>query len=76
MSLKEALDAAHGHAHAEDGSELTEANKPKDQHLHEEEKSGHAPGWILYYSGGSTLLMLLFAQLWWNAKRREGQADA
>ncbi len=25
VSLKEALDAAHGHAHAEDGSELTEA---------------------------------------------------
>ncbi len=27
VSLKEALDAAHGHEHAEDGSELTEAKK-------------------------------------------------
>jgi cobalt-zinc-cadmium efflux system membrane fusion protein len=27
MSLKEALDAAHGHEHAEDGSELTEAER-------------------------------------------------
>lgn len=26
MSLKEALDAAHGHEHAEDGSELTTKN--------------------------------------------------
>lgn len=29
ISLKEALDAAHGHEHAEDGSELTEAAKAK-----------------------------------------------
>lgn len=28
LSLKAALDAAHGHEHAEDGSELTESDKP------------------------------------------------
>jgi len=27
LSLKEALDAAHGHEHAEDGSELTQQSK-------------------------------------------------
>ena len=31
LSLKEALDAAHGHEHAEDGSELTEADKKAKQ---------------------------------------------
>lgn len=30
LSLKEALDAAHGHEHAEDGSELTVAPQPAD----------------------------------------------
>lgn len=76
VSLKDALDAAHGHEHSEDGSELTEADKKKeeseDEHGHGGEHGG-APGWMLYYAGGSTLLMLLFAQLWWNAKRKEGQ---
>lgn len=78
MSLKEALDAAHGHAHSEDGSELTEADKGKedDGHGHGAEESGGAPAWMMYYAGGSTLLMLFFAQLWWNAKRREARSHA
>lgn len=68
-SLKEALDAAHGHEHAEDGSELNDAKKadPDDGHDHDE-KSG-APGWMLWYAIASSVLFLLFAQLWWNARR-------
>ncbi len=47
ISLKEALDAAHGHEHAEDGSELTDTPTPEDdphdhaEHFHEP----HSPLW-------------------------------
>lgn len=34
MSLKEALDAAHGHEHNEDGSEITDVRKREDDHDH------------------------------------------
>ena len=75
MSLKEALDAAHGHEHNEDGSEVTPGQEAAGEagHDHHEEEEG-APGWLIYYAAGSTLMMLLFAQLWWNAKR--GRSDA
>ena len=74
MSLKEALDAAHGHEHAEDGSELTESDKGKeDGHDHEEGGAGGgAPGWLIYYAIGSSLLLIVFGQLWWNGKRKGG----
>lgn len=75
MSLKDALDAAHGHEHSEDGAELTE-KKAADGDGHGAEESGNAPAWMMYYAGGSTLLMLLFAQLWWNTKRKEGRTHA
>ena len=38
MSLREALDAAHGHAHAEDGSELGEGEESSE---HDEGHEGH-----------------------------------
>lgn len=53
VSLKEALDAAHGHPHNEDGSEIT-GNQPDDHgHAH-----GHAPGQA---SGAFTPLTWFFA---------------
>lgn len=71
ISLKEALDAAHGHEHAEDGTDL----KPED--LAEEENTDHghaheggAPTWLIYYAGSITILLIVFAQLWWNLKRK------
>lgn len=74
-SLMAALDAAHGHAHSADGSEPT----PEDLAKAEAEKghtdgpsSGGAPGWLIYYAGGSTLLLIVFGQLWWNLKRKGG----
>jgi multidrug efflux pump subunit AcrA (membrane-fusion protein) len=72
-SLKEALDAAHGHEHAEDGSEPTEGAKSggeenDGEHAHEE--GGGAPKWLIYYAIGSSLIMLLLAQMVWNSKRR------
>ena len=63
VSLKEALDAAHGHEHAADGSELTPekkaamaAEKSGDHHDHEEA----SPVWK-YISG--VLFLLLLASL-------------
>lgn len=66
MSLKEALDAAHGHEHNEDGSEMTDAQKEE----REAENSGGSgnggdPLWLWIAIGWAvlaTLLALIFAQ--------------
>lgn len=79
-SLMAALDAAHGHKHSADGSEPTPEDLAKqaaeqghtDQGQADGASRGGAPGWLIYYAGGSTLLLILFAQLWWNLKRRGG----
>lgn len=43
VSLKEALDAAHGHEHAADGSELKPgASSPADAHSHDDDHHDHA----------------------------------
>ncbi len=77
MSLKDALDAAHGHEHAEDGSELSDADKKKggseDEHDHGGEHGG-APGWLLYYAIGSSIVILVLAQQLWNTRKKSKQA--
>ncbi|NJM37533.1 MAG: hypothetical protein HC845_06530 [Akkermansiaceae bacterium] len=67
ISLKEALDAAHGHEHAEDGSELTpekkaemEAKKRATAGLPSETSGGGSKIWM-YASG--VLFLLLIASL-------------
>lgn len=78
-SLKEALDAAHGHAHAEDGSELSDEASGDDDHDHEE---GEAHGsskaemslGLLIYAGVVTLALLVAIQQLWN--RRRAAVDA
>ena len=73
VSLKEALDAAHGHEHAEDGSELTEGQDSEDDHGHNhgEEGESHAgsssPLWMIY-SGITTVLCVVLAQLLWRKR--------
>lgn len=68
ISLKEALDAAHGHEHAEDGSELTPEKKAAmSAKKHGGEEHTHEDGsklWM-YVSGGLFLLLLasLFTKL-------------
>jgi cobalt-zinc-cadmium efflux system membrane fusion protein len=43
LSLKEALDAAHGHEHNADGSEMTPGSKPAESaHAHDDDALGHA----------------------------------
>lgn len=78
VSLREALDAAHGHSHNEDGSEMKpEQAAARDAgHDREEHAQRAVPAWLAGYAIGSTVLALLFAQGWWNAKRREGAGRA
>jgi hypothetical protein len=77
VSLKEALDAAHGHEHAADGGELTpekkaemEAAKKGGGHAHEEE--GASPLWK-YVSGVLFVLLLLSI---FTKKSRGDEAEA
>lgn len=72
MSLKEALDAAHGHEHASDGSELAEGAETEDapDHGHDHAGEGAAPRWLLYYAIGCSLLILVLTQQVWNQKRK------
>jgi multidrug efflux pump subunit AcrA (membrane-fusion protein) len=67
-SLKEAMDAAHGHAHAEDGSEL--GGGGHDGHEGHDHHDGHAGGWapVTWFFAGTSgvffvLLLLLGAKL-------------
>lgn len=78
VSLKEALDAAHGHAHAEDGSELKSggAATENEDHGHKDAAPGGAPNWLIYYASGCTLLLIVFVQLWWNLKHKKGGSHA
>jgi multidrug efflux pump subunit AcrA (membrane-fusion protein) len=66
MSLKEALDAAHGHEHNEDGSEMTDAQKAAQK---AEDSGGSGKGgdplWLWIAIGWAvlaTLFALVFAQ--------------
>lgn len=80
-SLKEALDAAHGHAHAEDGSELTDEDSLDDDHGHDHEHSeAHGSPTneislvLMIYAAVVTLALLVTIQQLWN--RRRAAADA
>ncbi|MEQ1862214.1 MAG: efflux RND transporter periplasmic adaptor subunit [Chthoniobacteraceae bacterium] len=73
LSLKEALDAAHGHEHAADGGELTDAQKAaKGQGGEEGHEHGKGVGMLTIFSfaGNGLLLVLLIV-----AMRRKPKAD-
>lgn len=64
VSLKEAMDAAHGHAHAEDGSELSDEAKHEDHEGHEAHgEEGHRDSeWnakTVFFAGLSALFFVL-----------------
>lgn len=79
VSLKEALDAAHGHEHAEDGSELSAAQKAAKQ----AEASGQADAgggmlnrFLMIYSGVATLLFIGAVQLLWSKSNEAAATTA
>ncbi|MGJ8651360.1 MAG: efflux RND transporter periplasmic adaptor subunit [Opitutaceae bacterium] len=79
MSLKEALDAAHGHEHAEDGSELgegEESTEHDDGHDHEgeNEHGSHLSLPLMIYAGVMTLISLITLQM--LMKRRQEESEA
>ena len=57
LALKEALDAAHGHEHAEDGSELTQQTKAPSEAAQKTEPSRF---WM-FVSGGLFVLLVIVA---------------
>ena len=74
ISLKEALDAAHGHEHNEDGSEITEdQKKAREDHDHDHGEEGDSHGsssnlpWKIY-SAIATLIIVALGQLLWKKR--------
>lgn len=81
ISLKEALDAAHGHEHAEDGSELTDADKSAraDSHAghdHDDPGGGGSKAnlYLQIYAGVISLMLLITLQQLWNKRRQKSAA--
>lgn len=71
ISLKEALDAAHGHEHNEDGSELTEAQAKQEAEVapsDEQTTGGPANRLLMIYAGVLTVLFLIVLQRLFNAR--------
>lgn len=73
ISLKEALDAAHGHEHNEDGSEIKEGQKTSHQPEQGEKSTDQRPlsPVILFSLSSNTLLLILLVL----AMRRKTHAD-
>lgn len=77
VSLKEALDAAHGHEHNEDGSEITpDQKKPvvsadgdKNEHEHGHADEGESPFWMVV--SGVLFVALLGVLFWRNPGARK-----
>lgn len=63
VSLKEALDAAHGHAHAEDGSELTKSPHAEEEHEHEHDARPARPLTTFLIATNAMLFVLLILSL-------------
>jgi hypothetical protein len=60
LSLKEALDAAHGHEHAEDGSEFTDADRTAASGGETSADGGNSPFWMVV-SGALFVLLVIVA---------------
>ena len=83
MSLKEALDAAHGHEHAEDGSELSPEQLAANAAEKASAAGGHGPAGnptvtlaLKIYAASITLLFLIALQQLWNSRKKKSQSAA
>jgi cobalt-zinc-cadmium efflux system membrane fusion protein len=75
LSLKEALDAAHGHEHNEDGSEMAETDQAQhqDHDEHDHDEHAHDSEWLLWvYAGFMTLLSIVLLQRLMHGKAEAG----
>lgn len=81
ISLKEALDAAHGHEHNEDGSIMTDEQKSAKQkdsgdgHAHGDEHGDHGElnQLLLIATGVMTFLSIILAQLLWRKSKKTSE---
>lgn len=83
MSLKEALDAAHGHEHNEDGSEITpeqraalEREKRQAEGLESSQPSAAVLPLGIYAAVISLLCLILLQRLWHHRSNAEVEKDA
>jgi cobalt-zinc-cadmium efflux system membrane fusion protein len=75
ISLKEALDAAHGHEHNPDGSELTPEQKAADKRDHNHSSRHLSPLTIFSLAANAVLLVLLALAAKRRSDRSESSAD-
>lgn len=72
ISLKEALDAAHGHEHNEDGSEMNDSEKAEKEAAKSGGESGGSTSFmqltIMIWAGVATLLCLILGQSLWKKR--------
>ena len=74
-SLKEALDAAHGHEHNEDGTDMIAPQKSENPRTdandqgNGEATDGALNQYLIFYAATMTLLTVLFAQRLWNNRK-------
>lgn len=76
VSLKEALDAAHGHEHNEDGSEITpeqKAGAANRSEVHDHDHGEHSSSGVLYYAIGMTALCVFLAQSLLRKSKQAGR---
>lgn len=69
VSLKEALDAAHGHAHAEDGSELTGNHSGHHHDVHHHHEPGEGSRLTTFLIATNLLLLVLLGLAVGHRKR-------
>ena len=75
VSLKEALDAAHGHAHNEDGSEMSKEHAAAGGHDHDHgDENGEGWSMMTTFFAASTGLLLLLLILSVATKRNSATA--
>ncbi len=73
-TLKDALDAAHGHKHNEDGSEMNDDQKSQEEdaagtHGHDHEGDGKLMLYLQIYAALITLLFIAAAQFAWRNRQ-------
>lgn len=79
ISMKEALDAAHGHEHAEDGSELPGGGGAGGDHGHDHEDGDHGAGGgsgAALWQAISALLAVLLVIQSLRGRSRQGDPDS
>jgi cobalt-zinc-cadmium efflux system membrane fusion protein len=75
LSLKEALDAAHGHEHNENGTDMIAQQKSESSNTDANDQSngeatdGALDQYLIFYAATMTLLTALFAQRLWNKRK-------